>query len=370
MDLFLKTLGVIFLAILLVGGLFAALVTWRIWRFFRQIRRQMADTLDRFVVGMVPTAKITLQSVSHPDWTDLERIEEFAGPLRTVGFVDVGMYDVVPAMSRLLVLLHPDEQLYAVVRQQPAHGVSLDLMAPMADETAWVYSTDPQRTLLDPPDFVVARSFPKLAAPMLLARMLADLPDGPRQPVSRAVFPKFYETLWAREFAWRVERGGLTDDEIERATQSSTGGGAIIDQSEMLRLQWDGAVREYYQDQLQDSLLATGRFTAQEWEKIRERVRFVHDKLGWEDLLQLCDLSPVMADDEVGDTQEEQIAREAERIAAAFPPKIAFPRINDLLLPHSRFQKIGTVDGPLAADVYLAPEMDLPGGYYGPDDDD
>jgi hypothetical protein len=367
MDLFLKTLGVIFLAILLVGGLFAAWATWRVWRFFRQIRRQMADTLDRFVVGMVPTAKITLQSVSHPDWTDLERIEEFASPLRTAGFVDVGMYDVVPAMSRLLVLLHPDEQLYAIVRQQPAHGVALDLMAPLALETVWVYSTDPQRTVLDSPDFIVARSFPTLAAPILLARLLADLPEEPRQPVSRAAFPKFYEALWAREFAWRVERGGLTDEEIERATQSSAGG--EMDPSEMLRLQWDGAVRDYYQDQLQDSLLATGRFTAQEWEKIRERVRFVHDKLGWEDLLCLCDLSPVMADDEVDDSPEDRIAREAERIAAAFPPKIAFPRINDLLLPQNRFQKIGTVDAPLAADVYLAPEMDLSGGYYNPDDD-
>lgn len=367
MDLFLKTLGVIFLAILLVGGLFGAWVAWRIWRFFRQIRRQMADTLDRFVLGMVPTAKITLQSVSHPDWTDLERIEEFASPLRTAGFVDVGMYDVVPAMSRLLVLLHPDEQLYAVVRQQPAQGVALDLMAPMADDTAWIYSTDPQRTVLDPPDFVEARSFPKLTAPILLARMLADLPEEPRQPVSRAAFPKFYEALWAREFAWRVERGGLTDEEIERAAQSSAGG--EVDPSEMLRLQWDGAVRDYYQDQLQDSLLATGRFTAQEWEKIRQRVRFVHDKLGWEDLLELCDLSPVMAEDEVDDSQEVRIAREAERIAAAFPPKIAFPRINDLLMPAVRFQKIGTVDTPLAADVYLAPEMDLSGGYYDPDDD-
>jgi hypothetical protein len=276
------------------------------------------------------------------------------------------MYDAVPTMSRLLVLLQPDHRLYAVVRQQPTCGVALDLLAPLADESVWVYSTDPQRTLLDPPEFVTARSFPQLDAPALLARLLADLPARPRESVSRTAFPKFYEALWAREFAWRVERGGLTDEEIERTSS----GGEILDRSEMLRLQWDGAVREYYQDQLQDSLLATGRFTAQEWEKIRERVRFVHDKLSWEDVLALCDLSPALAaDGEDDDSEAERIAREAERIAAAFPPKIAFPRINDLLLPASRFQKITTVDGPLAADVYLAPELDMSAGYYDSDDD-
>jgi hypothetical protein len=366
MDLFLKTLGVIFLAILLVIGLVVAYVAWRIWRFFRQLRR-MAGSLEQFAAGLVPTARITLQPVAHPDWTDRDRIEEFAGPLRTAGFVDVGMYDVAPTMSRLLVLLHPDHRLYAVVRQQPTHGVALDLLAPLADESVWVYSTDPQRTLLDPPGFVTARAFSQLDAANLLARLLADLPAHPREPVSRAAFPNFFEALWAREFAWRVERGGLTDEEIDRM---SSGGDEILDRSEMLRLQWDGAVREYYQDQLQDSLLATGCFTAQEWEKIRERVRFVHDKLSWEDVLALCDLSPAFAAEGADDDSEaERIAREAERIAAAFPPKIAFPRINDLLLPASRFQKITTVDGPLAADVYLAPEVDISAGYYDSDDD-
>lgn len=364
MDLFLKTLGVIFLAILLALGLAAAYVAWRIWRFFRQLRR-MAGSLEPLAVGLVPTARITLQPVAHPDWTDLDRIEEFAGPLRAAGFVDVGMYDAVPTMSRLLVLLHPDDRLYAVVRQQPAQAVALDLLAPLADESVWVYSTDPQRTVLDPPEFVTAHSYPHLAAPALLAEFLADLPKRPRQRVSRGAFPKFYESLWAREFAWRVERGGLTDEEIQRLT---AGGGELLDRSESLRLQWDEAVHDYYEDQLQDSLLATGRFTAREWEKIRDRVCFVHDKLSWEDVLAICDLSPAFEeDDEEDESQDERIAREAERIAAAFPPKIAFPRINDLLLPADRFQKIATVDRPLAADVYLAPEFDHSGGYYGED---
>jgi hypothetical protein len=137
MDLFLKTLGVIFLVILLVVGLAVAYVAWRIWRFFRQLRR-MAGSLEQFSVGLVPTARITLQPVAHPDWTDRDRIEEFAGPLRTAGFVDVGMYDAVPTMSRLLVLLQPDHQLYAVVRQQPTHGVALDLLTPLADESVWI----------------------------------------------------------------------------------------------------------------------------------------------------------------------------------------------------------------------------------------
>jgi hypothetical protein len=365
MDLFLKTLGIIFLAILVVVGLVVAWIAWRIWRFFRQLR-QMAGSLEQVVAGMVPTARITLQPVSHPDWTDRDRIEELAGPLRGAGFVDVGMFDVQPIMSQFLVLQHPDHDLYAVVRRHPSQGIALDLLAPYADDSLWNYTTDPRGEVLDQPDFQQVRALPDLDAPALLARLLAERPDRPRQSVSRAAFPKFYETLWAREFSWRVARGGLTDAEIDRVTQSS-GTGELLDQSNMLRLQWDGAVRGYYQEQLQETLLATGRFTAQEWEKVRERVRFVHDKLGWEDLLALCELAPAMGDDETDDSEADRIAREAERIAAAFPPKIAFPRINDLLLPADRFQKIATVEGPLSADVYLAPEFEST-AYYGQDD--
>ena len=63
--------------------------------------------------------------------------------------------------------------------------------------------------------------------------------------------------------------------------------------------------------------------------------------------------------DDCGDDDEHsvKIGPEADRLAAAFPPREAFRRINELLKPDKRFEKIGELAEPIAATVYLAPEV-------------
>jgi hypothetical protein len=112
--------------------------------------------------------------------------------------------------------------------------------------------------------------------------------------------------------------------------------------------------------------LAPGKVSAQEWEKIRHRVRFIHDKLDWDSLLASCGVHP----DGCEDSKERRTQTEAERLAAALAPREAFARINDLLPEVRRAKKIAEVAEPIAADVYLMPTGPEPSIYDGGDDEE
>jgi hypothetical protein len=94
---------------------------------------------------------------------------------------------------------------------------------------------------------------------------------------------------------------------------------------------------------------------------MRDRVQFVHDNLEWAEVVEMCGLGTDDCADH--DQHSEKVSPEADRLAAAFPPRVAFGRINELLKPERRFEKLGELQEPIAADVYLAPEPREPSIY-------
>ena len=162
-------------------------------------------------------------------------------------------------------------------------------MTAYEDGTFCTYSTSKQAGLLDVPEFKTVKSLPKLTAADLLRQFLAERPQKARMPATAVGFPALFESFWAREFDWRIARGGLTDEEIRRvATQDGTS----ISEGDvrMIKLEWRQSINAHFYLELQQNFLASGRYSAGEWERVRDRIHFVHDNLEWEEVVAMCGL--------------------------------------------------------------------------------
>ena len=359
METFLQILGIIFLAFLCVIGLAVLWLVWKVWGWWRQFQ-VLTKSMRALAAGAVPPFRVKLEKVDRPTWADRDQIEFLAGPLRKAGFVDLGIFDVTPSLFRLLALASTKDNIYAAVYQHPESGVHLDLVTAYQDGTFCTYSTSKQAGLLDQPQFKTTKSLPEFRAADLLKRFLAERPQKAMLPATAEAFPELFESFWAREFDWRIARGGVTDEEIQRVAGKD--GGSISEENvRLIKLEWRQSINAHYYVELQQNFLATSLVTASQWEQMRDRVHFVHDNLEWAEVVEMCGLGT--DDCAADDKHSAELSPEADRLAAAFPPRVAFGRINELLKAERRFEKLGELAKPITADVYLSPELREPSIY-------
>src|SRR5262249_67199 len=99
------------------------------------------------------------------------------------------------------------------------------------------------------------------------------------------------------------------------------------------------------EESLRENFLKGNTVSAAEWEKIRNRLLIIHDRLppDWisEELLEL-DGEGEYVDPGVFDSGPSR--------------RGAFADYNNALPGHRRFRKLGEVPAPISADVYCAPE--------------
>jgi hypothetical protein len=359
MDTLLQILGVLCLiaiALLLVPVTWLAYKLWQIRRAFRHLIAQ-AGELEGF---LVPPMRVKLDRTNDPAWENAGEVEAFAAPLRSAGFKEIGAFEIEPWPGvRLLALMHSGNAAYAAVYEHSGAGTWLDLVSEYADGRVVTYTTSRQAGQLDAPDFKLLKCLPDADAGELLAAFLDERPRGERLPVDAASFAGRFESAWSREMDWRAGRGGATDDECRRLALDD-GGQPDPKAIAAIRQRWRLSLNAFYQERLQDAFLASGQVSARDWERVRDRTLFIHDQLTWEQVTEIAAMGFGIDPDDQRDSASSHW-QEAERLAAGFPPREAFRRINEQLPVSRRYQKLGETSDPIAADVYATPDFDREG---------
>jgi hypothetical protein len=210
---------------------------------------------------------------------------------------------------------------------------------------------------------------PGLGAKELLDRFLADRPQGEKRPSPPGEFADRLQHAYAEEMDWMAERGGPSEEEI-RAVAGADGSEVAPETVRLIQMGWRRHFNEFRAEQLRERLLATGGVSAAEWETIRERLVFVHDRLEADELLGYFGVAVAEDDEEPEDEEQDaeaerdeeeeaELRREKELRAIAAsgcPAREAFARMNAAMPAARQYKKHGEVDQPLPADVWLQPE--------------
>lgn len=337
MGLVLQFFGVVFLLILMfivVGVL-----------YLRSKLLGMKSMLEQLGSSLnVTPPRIHLRTMAGPSFDDEESSSTRADALRRLGFAKIGNYEIEELDETAIeAWLHAGKNVVSVIYENPRAGIWTDFWTHFQDGTRMTYSdSNIGAGIQHAPGHTVER-FPGLSLDELFPRFLADRPDKPASSITPEGFVEAFEKAYADEMDWRNSQGGPTMDEIR---QIATLSGTEFDEETLAttHAELHQQALENLETVLRAQFLSDSGISAAEWENLRDRVIFIHDKLDRDSLIELADLW----EDEV----------ECPEVAEEGPntPRIVFETQNRLRPEDDRYRKLGTVHQPIAADVYAGPE--------------
>lgn len=345
MKLFLIIVGAIVTGFAVCVLLLAILLRRLGRKFLGGIEDQLDDLNDQLSYS-IPPPRIKLVKLDAIAWQKGDEVQTIVSTLRQAGFDEVGIFRVEPTKLLLQAFCSPAESAYSIIYESPKSGVWFDLVTRFLDGTKVTYTTL-RDTLLDRPEYHEIRFHAGSSAGELLRRFLAERPAKPMRPVSADEFAKFFEQAHAENMDWRMARGGISEAELRRQYERDGKEFSPV-VAGTVRKVWLAAIDEFYQQQCRERFLSDAR-EAQRWRQIGDRLVVIHDQTAPHRLEALCD-----------ETMQEFIDEEGCPGAAADGSgslRAAFAKWNAAHADGGKYEKVGEVSQPVAADVYL------PAGY-------
>ncbi len=327
MTIFLQILGGIFLVLLvlvLAAGLF-------IWYKSRTIGTS---------AGMPPPF-VHLYDDPEPEWVQAENIQEEIRSLEASGFSWVGTFRIreMPAFS-LAAMIWPEKSLIAVVYLHETLGCWTDIGLEYADGSDLTVTSAPIGSEMDTRPEAKKIFEPGKTAAELLELLNAEKGEGPYVTVTQENFQELFEASYARDAGWRIEKGGISRDEIRRVAKGMKRNFS----DNMLEKAWETSQEDYLEQLHQECIrrfVMETRMSVADWERYRNTVFIVTDRVKSERLLPYWD--------EYLDFDKRQIAR---LDIAALPVRQLFNTLNNSLPEEFRAERIGSVVRPVPADIY------------------
>jgi hypothetical protein len=149
------------------------------------------------------------------EWLDEEAVETLAEPLSGHGFQEAGIY-AIQEMDGVAVrfLVQPDERIVAAVCEHPQAGAWIDLVTSYGDGTSVTYTTSRPTGLETRPGNQKVNARGESSA-TLYQRLLRERPTGDMEEWTAANVAAKFEDAYARETAWRKNRG-VSAEEVAR----------------------------------------------------------------------------------------------------------------------------------------------------------
>jgi hypothetical protein len=320
----------------------------------------------------VPPFRISLQPRSAElAWQHGDAVATLTAGLEAEGYRAAGDY-VVPEMSGVSLrgFVNPTSATVAALYEHPrvAHPL-LDLLRLHTDRRHVLATTAPEDGLDAPPHKTVRRHAPagedEAAVRRQIAAMHAGLMEdsGGSAPLAIAprLFPMLFTTAYAAEMDWRIQRGGVTAEEVAAAALAGGQEAPDGDDVEHVREMWRYAIEEFISEEVQRAFLAAGTLSAAQWEQVRDRVLVVHERVHREGLIE--EIAEALLQDDDGAEDDGAYDRRYEALTASLRPHLsgddpiegfraACAQIGEM----ARYRHLGDVSRPWRAALYVRPE--------------
>ncbi len=336
--------------ILLLCGLF---VIWKVRRAFSGL----ADQLSDMQMPLAMPARIHAQRRENLTWNNEEIVNKLLQPLWKLGFEDAGFYEIAEMPGvKVRALARPSETLWAVVYEHPQAGVWMDYVTRYIEKTpdgddiigSLTTSNAPQGEELEHQPNHDKIYVSALGAEALYQRHLAmRRSDVEWHPVVPQNFQTEFEQAYAREMDWRYARGGVSEDEL-RAIAAKSGVEMTDDNIKMLRDANEAQAAVALTDAVRERFLEQTSMPAAEWERLRDRLLIVHDRLSAEQVYAEFD---TWAFDK--DKDDETNTHYPNNLT----PRQGFEYLNSTLPVPRRFERLAEVDEPVPAHIWRVPDV-------------
>jgi hypothetical protein len=345
-------------AILMLYFIVARRITRRVRQSLHEFESLQQSAIDadyfRELGGefKVPPMRIHLKSAPPDIWAGSENwVAEAAQWIESHSFDLVGSFILEERPeSQLKVFLSDDQRLVAAIRRDnPAAEAYVEFCFDLGENQRGGVSNPPDATVPLPEDaigehFHVGLSEGLHILPKMLQRARELAEEHGALKVQRTEIEEFFEAAHAAEMDARIERGGLTAEEIQVAFDNDQ---QSASPSEIEEIQWD------WQEAIEHFLVEQSAKGAECADENGEVVA-VHDgSLSFYLYRRFGDFYETESEIEPEDLQ--RTLHELETLLRLFKPREAIARFRPLLPESLRFNLVDQLRKPVEADLYLLP---------------
>jgi hypothetical protein len=302
----------------------------------------------------VPPMRIHLERASPAIWMGENGVEEGSKWIQKSGFEFVGdfLIEELPE-SRLKVFLSDDRWLVATIRQDCASDPAyVEFCFDLGHNQRGGVSNPPNATV-PLPDGAIGEHFQDdfyegvHVLPKMLERARELAEEHAAVKVDLDKIEEFFEVAHAAEMDMRIERGGLTAEEIRLALEH--------DQQSVSKAEIEVIQRDW-QDAIEQFLVEQSPKGAEYFDENGEVIA-VHDGSLSSFLFdRFCDF--YKCESEIEPEELVRIMCELETLLRLFKPREAIARFRPLLPESLRFSLIDQLRKPVEADLYLLPSCE------------
>lgn len=378
METFFKIVGVIVVGAVCLFGLLIVIGYFYLRRKMGTLGNSFSGLMDaaEAMSDTVPPFRIQLEPANHRDWIDTASADTICEELESRGGTRIGRFATSPPTVLLEAWHLADKHLFVVIYEHPVAGLWFEAGYEFEDETLFAYSNGPDHHMGNPPwtTFEFRTGTP---AAELLDAVIADRPDKPTVATSAESFPPRFEKSWARDMDWRISNGGPTEEEIRKTFENGIAAESdseeqmqhamsTADQLEMveqIRSMWRDRINEFLETQLRESWIVASEVSALDWDRVRDRVIFIHDGLTSDDLAEHLEqyLYANLTTAEEIEYENDEYERISEEVTGQLATQLPRAIFSDSVASQTspkRHEKLGNVSEPVEADVWLAPKFE------------
>ena len=252
----------------------------------------------------------------------------------------------------------------AVLYDHPQAGVFTDLVAKTQNNHWYVISSNSPQGMASPdncskvylhipPDEenLVSRLIEKLAKEKQTNELCKWQPED-----FRSTFEKAYNS----EMQWRIQRGGVTDEEIFNVAELTGQEKPDDEILELVKDNWKMAIIGHVDEEVKDACLKTISMPPEEWKNKRERLFIIHSYSDPDNIA--CDVTyNLIEDEEENDKYEEifeaKVAELKSKLNRQSNLAEAFESINQELPSEKKYEPLCKLEAPYEATVFISPKM-------------
>lgn len=341
--MFLQILGAIFLIILAVAAFFG----WKAWRLIKG----KVDSDLPLAMSVLPSLQLELQPSTADEWQDKDRLAYTEGRLKRVGAHHVGYYWMQHGMATIRISLWDfRQQAVAALYEAEAEGVDgkgmfVQEVACRLDGGSLCITSNPH-ALYDPrPANHVLRHNAAEDIVELIKALRPAIPEG-RKLLKISDALEFFTEGYEDTSEWRWRKAQLMD---EKTQQVLTAVGVKITDELMQQLIEYGADYsvEVAVKQARRKLARNPKLSAQQWEKMRDRLVIVNQRMQLDHVVDAI----YAAAGELDDRQQQVLDGFCLTARELVDPIAAFQMLAQSM--DLKIKRIASMEQPVRSEVYL-----------------
>lgn len=360
----------VIIAVVVVTLVCLILVWWKLKKMASRLWDEYHETMANG--GFAPPMRIDLEPIDSAVWSDstvwsdIDKIQLITTALEDLGYEPDGLFEATaPFLYSIQGFQNKQIPIYAALKElKHTKTIHLDLFTELSNGTQ-IRITDAPDDGMDQPEFshILRYDDLDLSAPEQISKMHQRLVDEIQNTtaidLANKHFAEVFKNSWAKIMDWRMERGGITTEEIIRVSAKEGRTDLSDEEIEILKRPWKQQIDLFITDLIRQSFFNSTDMPRDQQKEMLDRLVIVHENSTPTRLISTL-ADTITFNNDLNENKEDVNSNVDQKLKTIFDTEAsvidAFRQAMDLLPAERQYILQCSTETPWKSDIYLSPK--------------